>query len=206
MEMVKTAISAGLALKALRARIAQGVRVAPKLLRGAEEAAAAGARSTPAAVRRTALGAADSGQLIARAAGRAERVGLGAERSALANRARTMDKAIARTPSLVTSPVVGKHTLDTTRALSPGARRYMVGEGSIAQAKMRTFQQRNVYRIAPSPAAMPVATATQSGVRSVGAQGATRVARNSVGATGLARPQVAASAVVARRRPLPVAV
>jgi hypothetical protein len=47
-EMTKLAISAGLALGALQGRIAQGARVAPKLLGQFEHAAASGARATPA--------------------------------------------------------------------------------------------------------------------------------------------------------------
>ena len=57
-EFEKRSIAASTTLKVLRARMAQGARVAPAVLHHAE--AAAGGASTPAALRRAALGASDS--------------------------------------------------------------------------------------------------------------------------------------------------
>lgn len=59
----KVAISAGRTLAALQARVAQGARVAPGLMQRAEQAAAQGLASTPAAMRRTALGASESARM-----------------------------------------------------------------------------------------------------------------------------------------------
>lgn len=65
--MEKQAVSAGRTLAVLRARMAQGGRVAPKLLQQAESAAASGLSSTPAAARRAALGAGEGARLAQKA-------------------------------------------------------------------------------------------------------------------------------------------
>ena len=66
-ELIKQALSAKLVLRALKARAAtKGVRVAPKMMRAAEEAAAKGLKQAPASMRRTALGAADSAKGVAK--------------------------------------------------------------------------------------------------------------------------------------------
>lgn len=57
----KVAISAAATLGALKARAAQGVRVNPAMMQRAETAAAQGLKSTPTAVRRTALHAGEAG-------------------------------------------------------------------------------------------------------------------------------------------------
>lgn len=101
-EFAKHAISAGRTLAAIEARATQGVRVAPRLLQGAREAAGAGLTSTPAAVRRTALGAASSGAEIQRAAALPQRVGLG--QVAADTRARVSAADVADRFQGVTSP------------------------------------------------------------------------------------------------------
>lgn len=59
-ELEKLAISAGTTLSLLQQRAAQGARIAPKLLQGAEQAAAQGLTHTPSAARRAALGAGEA--------------------------------------------------------------------------------------------------------------------------------------------------
>ena len=59
-ELQKLAISAGTTLSLLQQRAAQGARIAPKLMQGAEQAAAQGLAHTPSAARRAALGAGEA--------------------------------------------------------------------------------------------------------------------------------------------------
>lgn len=87
--MEKQAVSAGRTLALIRSRMAQGGRVAPKLLASAEQAAASGATSTPAALRRTALGAGEGARLAQRAKTLPARVGVGTQ--AAATRSRVAD-------------------------------------------------------------------------------------------------------------------
>jgi hypothetical protein len=91
----KQAISAGRTLALLTARAGQGARVAPKLMQQAQAAAAQGLSHTPAAVRRTALGAGESAALARRSAAMPQRVGLGAETSAMRGRVADAVKAEA---------------------------------------------------------------------------------------------------------------
>lgn len=132
-EHTKVAVSPGLALKAIKARMAQGARVSPKLLQGAEKAVASGAKSTPAAMRRTALGASESARAAQGAKTFAARFGVAPQRAALQQRAHAYDKVLKSNPKSVTSPVQNGAFLN--RGYSPAGRDFLAGKGTLAQAQ-----------------------------------------------------------------------
>lgn len=143
---VKTAISPALTTRLLKARAAQGARVAPQLMRGAEAAAASGATQTAPGLRRLALGAGQDARAAARAQGLASRSGVAPQRQALQARA-------AQDVSPLTQPMSGGGG-GLERGYSPAGRDFMTGHTSYADAARQTAA---MPRRVPAPQAPTVA-------------------------------------------------
>ena len=195
-ELTKTAISARLALAAIKRRAAQGARVAPKLMQRAEAAAAKGLTSTPAAVRRTALGAAEGGRAAQAAKTLAARSGVAPQRAALQARGAQLEGALRKAPGSVTSPVQGGAVLE--RGYSPAAAEFMAGKGTLAQAQAATRARPTVLTPRGAVGGIPVgagggtAAAKPQALRAAAApQGATAVAKRGIGPLGTANTQIA---------------
>lgn len=128
----KLAVSAAKALAVIERRVAQGARVAPKVMESARQAASAGLTSTPAVARRAALGAADSAKTQLYAASLPQRVGLAdtaaatRQRVAEAIRAEAKNPAAARTGQYLSKGYEGYMT-DVQRAYSPAHKAQVLG-------------------------------------------------------------------------------
>ena len=197
-ELIKTSISAKLVLRAIKGRVAQGARVAPKMMQQAESAAAKGLTSTPVAMRRTALGAAESGRAAQGAKTLAQRSGVAPQRAALQARGAQMTEALKKAPETVTAPfAAGSARLGTTRGYAPAAAEFMAGKGTMVQARAATFASPSV--LTPQ-GALPASGIGQAARReAMIPQGSTRIIR---GAKGTARPVTGIQATQIAKRPL----